>query len=122
MSYRTLASVLFLCGMAIFLSPNYFTPSPEDNGVVWESFEKEMEGYAKVFEDAAKEIKSGEIKTDREFFDAVNPRTGEVRKEARSILDKYFQDRLPRDGVDLKPESASFVENIAKQFLEAASK
>lgn len=121
MSHKTLASALFLCGLAIFLSPMYMSP-PSSNDVVWESFQSEMRGYNKVFSDAADRVKSGELETDKQLYDFINPKTGDVRREARMILDSYFQNKLPRVGDKLSGEAYLFISDIASQFLKASSR
>jgi hypothetical protein len=113
-----------LGGLIMLVAPSVvrFVPTPEDSGVVGKSFDLEMIGYADVFSDASKKVASGELKTDKQFYDEVNPKTGEVRKTARAILDAYFQAKLPRDGVNLKPEAAAFLNDIAEQFRKEAAK
>jgi hypothetical protein len=122
MNAKTLAAALFLCGLAIFLSPQYLTPPVVDSGVVWKSFSAEMLGYSEIFDTAADDIAAGKIKSDKDFFDQVNPKTGEARKAARAILDGYVQSRLPRDEMKLKPEAADFVRDLARQFMEASKR
>jgi hypothetical protein len=124
-SQRTLGiAIAMLGGLIMLVAPSVvrFVPTPEDSGVVGKSFDFELLGYADVFADASKKVASGEIKTDKQFYDEVNPKTGEVRKTARAILDAYFQAKLPRDGVNLKPEAAAFLNDIAEQFRKEAAK
>jgi hypothetical protein len=113
-----------LGGLILFAGPKLaqYVPSPAEAGVVAKSFDLELNGYADVFSDAAKRVASGDLKTDKQLYDETNPKTGEVRKNARAVLDAYFQTNLPRDGVNLKPEAAAFLQDIAEQFRKESAK
>lgn len=124
MSGKWVGLILAILGGAILIvapQVSRFVPDPTvESGVVAKSFTIELLGYANIFEDAAKDVAAGKLKTDKDLLDSINPKTGEARRLARSILDNYVQAKLPRDGVNLKPEASEFLKDLGRQFREAS--
>jgi hypothetical protein len=79
-------------------------PSPEPKPVTV-TLEKATAGVlattraenARVFEEAASKVEKGEIKTDRELFDFVQPATKLARELANKPFDLSLEMTLPRN-------------------------
>tara|TARA_R110000868_G_scaffold101057_1_gene278198 strand:- start:5223 stop:5633 length:411 start_codon:yes stop_codon:yes gene_type:complete len=52
---------------------------------------------ARVFTEAANKVEKGELKTDRELFEFVQPATKEAREQANKPFDLAFDEALPRN-------------------------
>ena len=75
---------------------------------------------ARVFNEAASKVEKGELKTDRELFEFVQPATKEAREQANKPFDLAFDEALPRndDGSfqGKESEAAKLLRRIAKSW------
>lgn len=80
-------------------------PKPIDPKPVVVTIEKATAGIlatmrtenARVFNEAANKVENGEIKTDRELFDFVQPATRLAREQANKPFDVSLEMTLPRN-------------------------
>jgi len=99
-------------------------PSPEPTQTiesVTETIFPEMQkGYSETFIQAADQVKSGKIKTDKELFDFVQPALVGLRLEKQRPFDQIFQLSLPRgdDGsfAGKEAEVEGYLRRIAKSW------
>ena len=73
-------------------------------------------GYASVFKQTADEVGSGRLKTDADLLKFMVPVSKAAREQAIAGIDGLIQDKLPRDGITLKPEAPIFLREIATAF------
>ena len=75
---------------------------------------------ARVFNEAASKVEKGEIKTDKELFDFVQPATKAAREQANKPFDIAFETTLPRndDGsfAGKEIDAAKVLRRIAKSW------
>ena len=102
-------------------------PSPEPKPVAV-TIEKATAGVlstmraenARVFNEAASKVEKGEIKTDKELFDFVQPATKLAREQANKPFDLSLEMTLPRndDGsfAGKEIEAAKVLRRIAKSW------
>lgn len=98
------------------------TPVPDQTieAVIDVIFSEMSKGYAAVFVSAADKVKSGEIKTDQQLFDYVQPALVALRIEKQRPFDQIFNMSLPRgdDGTfaGKEAEVEEFLRRIAKSW------
>jgi len=73
-------------------------------------------GYASVFKQTAEAVGTGRIKTDADLLKFMVPISKTAREQAVAGIDGLIQDKLPRDGVNLKPEAPVFLLQISTAF------
>lgn len=75
---------------------------------------------ARVFTEAANKVEKGELKTDRELFEFVQPATKEAREQANKPFDLAFDEALPRndDGSfqGREAEAARLLRKVARSW------
>ena len=75
---------------------------------------------ARVFNEAASKVEKGELKTDKELFDFVQPATKLAREQANKPFDLAFDEALPRndDGSfqGREAEAARLLRKVAKSW------
>ena len=102
-------------------------PSPEPKPVTV-TIEKATAGVfatvkaesARIFSEAASKVENGEIKTDKELFDFVQPATKLAREQANKPFDIALEMNLPRnsDGsfAGKEIEAAKVLRKVAKSW------
>lgn len=126
-SWVMVALVAAAVGYYVFRSERGRLPQPEPQPkpasvqtLVSESRKSLLAEYGKAFEQTAKGVETGEIKTAKQVFESINPATKRARETALAPLDQYVNTSLPRDVDTLKPEAAKFLLDIADAFKKEA--
>lgn len=95
------------------------TPVVAVDKLTAEAFKVMAAEYEKFHVEAARSIKSGDIKTDAELYAALKPSREAALRKAFTPIDDYVEAGLQRDNHILKPESAEFLETLGKAFGKA---
>lgn len=98
-------------------------PQPKPASVqtlVTESRKSLLAEYGKAFEQAAKSVETGEIKTAKQVYESLGPATKRAREQAFAGIDQHMSTSMPRDVDTLKPEAAKFLLDIAEAFKKEA--
>jgi hypothetical protein len=125
----TLVPWIIAAGLGYLLWTKDATPGPTpDPKPVTVTIEKATSGVlatikaenARVFNEAANKVEKGEIKTDKELFDFVQPATKAAREQANKPFDMSLEMTLPRnaDGsfAGKEIEAGKVLRRIAKSW------
>lgn len=91
-------------------------PADDIDRIVSNALLELRSGYSQAFKAAGDAVKRGDLKVDAKLQAFLYPITKKVKEDALYGVDVLIQEKLPRDGVNLKPEAAGFLDSIGQAF------
>jgi hypothetical protein len=79
-------------------------------------FKDMKRGYGAAFNDAANEVESKRLQSDRQLLDFVRPKIEAARKEAQAPFDAMCEKELPESFVGKEADVAALLRRIAKSW------
>jgi hypothetical protein len=79
-------------------------------------FKDMRKSYGATFNDAANEVESKRLQSDRQLLDFVKPKIEAARKEAQSPFDAMCERELPESFLGKEAEVAALLRRIAKSW------
>ena len=79
-------------------------------------FKDMRKSYGATFNDAANEVESKRLQSDRQLLDFVRPKIEAARKEAQAPFDAMCEKELPESFLGKEAEVAALLRRIAKSW------
>lgn len=79
-------------------------------------FKDMRKSYGATFNDAANEVESKRLQSDRQLLDFVRPKIEAARKEAQSPFDAMCEKEFPESFVGKEADVAALLRRIAKSW------
>jgi len=79
-------------------------------------FAEMRKSYGATFNDAANEVESKRLQSDRQLLDYVKPKIEAARKEAQAPFDAMCERELPESFVGKEADVAALLRRIAKSW------
>lgn len=79
-------------------------------------FAEMRKSYGATFNDAANEVESKRLQSDRQLLDYVKPKIEAARKEAQAPFDAMCERELPESFLGKEAEVAALLRRIAKSW------
>ena len=79
-------------------------------------FQNMRKSYGATFNDAANEVESKRLQSDRQLLDFVRPKIEAARKEAQAPFDAMCEKELPESFLGKEAEVAALLRRIAKSW------
>ena len=79
-------------------------------------FKDMRKSYGATFNDAANEVESKRLQSDRQLLDFVRPKIEAARKEAQAPFDAMCERELPESFLGKEAEVAALLRRIAKSW------
>lgn len=79
-------------------------------------FKDMRKSYGAAFNDAANEVESKRLQSDRQLLDFVRPKIEAARKEAQAPFDSMCERELPESFLGKEAEVAALLRRIAKSW------
>jgi hypothetical protein len=110
---------LIVAGLGYMLwikKPDDSPPAPSVEKTTSQVFVEMRKSYGATFNDAANEVESKRLQSDRQLLDYVKPKIEAARKEAQAPFDAMCERELPESFVGKEAEVAALLRRIAKSW------
>jgi len=110
---------LIVAGLGYLLwvkKPDDSAAKPSVEKTTSQVFVEMRKSYGAAFNDAANEVESKRLQSDRQLLDFVRPKIEAARKEAQAPFDSMCERELPESFLGKEAEVAALLRRIAKSW------